>query len=222
MAPNNDCGEQQCYSRQVPRQNEQQRPQNMPQPKSYVQGDHGYLEQRWQQTNYHDAYRNEQPSQQIPAEPIGQNYQNTPRNEPEQYQRPEPRSREHNNGPMYEPTRGDRSGHTHQNRELRVRFSESRIQNGKAQSHYGPEISYSRENNQADTQALRRWIRNKYYDGTTVDKNYASSDELISAIRCYQDSQHVFDSVILRDVAQSLTGEASVWWRGNQRFMLGK
>lgn len=88
-----------------------------------------------------------------------------------------------------------------------VRFCESRCQ-----SHYAPEITFDRENNQANTheqQALRRWVRNKYYDGVTIDKNYASTDEFMSAIHCYQNSQHVHDSVILRNVAQSFTGEAS-------------
>lgn len=90
---------------------------------------------------------------------------------------------------------------------------------------FGQEVVCDREANQANTfeqQALRRWLHNRDFNGETTvdDKSTICADTFLTRLREYHQSQRTKDRVILQNVAQSLTGQASKWWEGNKHFIV--
>lgn len=79
---------------------------------------------------------------------------------------------------------------------------------------------YVRESNQANSyeqQSLRRWLNNRDYDGTTLvdEQKLLSTETFLRRVRDYQRAQRVSDTVVLRNIAQSMCGAAAIWWAGN-------
>lgn len=79
--------------------------------------------------------------------------------------------------------------------------------------------AYQREANRDNAQeqlAMRKWLQNKFFDGTP---NGMKVEQFLTTLRDYQAAQEVSDSVILRNLAQSMAGDAATWWRGRSRFI---
>lgn len=75
---------------------------------------------------------------------------------------------------------------------------------------------YVRESNQANSyeqQSLRRWLNNRDYDGTTLvdEQKLLSTETFLRRVRDYQRAQRVSDTVVLRNIAQSMCGAAAIW-----------
>lgn len=76
---------------------------------------------------------------------------------------------------------------------------------------------YNRENT-FEHQTLKRWVGPKDFTGATQadDRTHINLNTFMMRVRAYQSAQEVEDVVVLRNIGQSLAGQAGKWWENKK------